>query len=143
MREIKIRAKRRHWKEHEGWDNWVYSNGYYYDKTNYWFLLPKEYSALAYAEHIIIDIETLGEYPGLKDKNGVEIYEGDCLGGMWDHTYIAYCDKCKSFEVIIIGRDKPDECLCCSGDVMWQELVEEDGKIEVIGNIYENKELLK
>ena len=75
MREIKVRAKRRHWKEHEGWDNWVYSNGYYYDKTNYWFLLPKEYSALAYAEHIIIDIETLGEFTGCKDMNKVEIYE--------------------------------------------------------------------
>ena len=133
MREIKFRA--RHIKNKQ----WYYGQETSCEKDPF---LP--FSILwLWVEMGVLDKKTVGEYTGLKDKNGVEIYEGDYLGGMWDHTYIAYCDKCKSFEVIIIGRDKPDECLCCSGDVMWQELVEEDGKIEVIGNIYENKELLK
>jgi len=34
-------------------------------------------------------------------------------------------------------------CAQCSGDIAWYEVVEDDGKLEVIGNIYENPELLE
>ena len=73
---------------------------------------------------------------GLKDKNGKEIYEGDILGGIWEGGYIAWCDKCKQFQY----RISTNECMACLGDVHWHELVEDDGKLEVIGNIHENKE---
>ncbi len=82
---------------------------------------------------------TLIDYIGLHNKQGGEMYEGDILGGVWGDCYIGYCEKCKSFELIA----KDFGCMSCQGDVKWQELVEDDGKMEVIGNIYENEELLK
>ena len=76
---------------------------------------------------------------GLKDKNGKLIYEGDILGGIY-HGYIEYCDECKCFQLKV----KDYGCLACEGDLHWYELVEaeEQNELEVIGNIYENKELL-
>ena len=81
---------------------------------------------------LIIELST-----GLKDKNGKEIYEGDILGGIWEGCYIGYCEKCKQFQYYSCG-----ECMACSGDVHWYEIVEDNGKLEVIGNIHENPDLL-
>lgn len=75
---------------------------------------------------------------GLKDKNGKEIYEGDILGGIWESGFISWCEKCKQFQYYGAGIG----CMACSGDVHWCEIVEDDGKLEVIGNIHENRELL-
>ena len=77
---------------------------------------------------------------GLKDKNGKLIYEGDILGGIY-HGYIEYCNECKCFQLKV----KDYGCLACEGDLHWYELVEaeEQNELEVIGNIYQNKELLE
>ena len=72
------------------------------------------------------------------DKNGKEIFEGDILGGMWGEGHISYCDNCKSFEYFM----REFGCSSCSGDTFWSEVVESNF-LEVIGNIWENPELLE
>jgi uncharacterized phage protein (TIGR01671 family) len=90
-------------------------------------------------EYVTIKPDKVLQSTGLKDKNGKLIYEGDILGGIY-HGYIEYCTECKCFQLQV----KDYGCLACEGDLHWYELVEaeEQNELEVIGNIYENKELL-
>jgi|SRR5690348_8455976 len=81
------------------------------------------------------DLEFL-PWTGLIDKEAEEIYEGDILGGIFEGGYIRYCDQCKNLQY-----HASDLCFACEGDVHWYELAEEDGKLEVLGNIFENPDL--
>ena len=80
----------------------------------------------------------LMQYTGLKDKNGVEIYEGDVVADNPRKTFIQCHGEYDSAEVVkmkdIDGSD--DMGTDCIGyPYYWEDF-------EVIGNIYENPELL-
>jgi len=75
----------------------------------------------------IIDDFKISQYTGLKDKNGVEIYEGDIVKSL------GVSDYC--FGV------RPVEYINSSFTVKGYGLLER--MVEVIGNIYENPELLE
>lgn len=88
-----------------------------------------------------IDIATLGQYTGLKDKNGTKIFEGDIV------IFTDECDYPHWFK-------RNDKILVKWDDITsgFSPYVEYDsdccefvngGETEIIGNIYDNPELLK
>jgi len=76
------------------------------------------------------------QYTGLKDKNDVEIYEGDILSNNGDIHTVGFQDGCFLMieETIHNAEIEP----------LYKFFFEEyEGTdLEVVGNIYENKELL-
>lgn len=82
----------------------------------------------------ITDEIEIMQYTGLHDKNGKEIWEGDILQIDVDKAWVMWNDKYGYFQLVPIGDYYFDS------DVIGQAL--EYTKPEVIGNIYENKELL-
>ena len=80
---------------------------------------------------------------GMVDKNGKEIFEGDIIkSDFLGIGIIKYSENLKRFTVI--NPNYADEEDYCS-DMTWDDFVEEFNKnqYEVVGNIYENPELLE
>lgn len=127
MREIKFRGKRI--------DNgeWIYGSLINkikptYETSTFWCSLIHD-GALTATEVIP---ETVGQFTGLVDKNGVEIYEGDIVNQTQFGNEIEFV----SFE---------DGCFVVKSDYTLNSIISDfkKEKIEVIGNIHDNPELLK
>ena len=85
------------------------------------------------------DVELM-QSTGLFDKYGVEIFEGDIVVGKFYFAGVGYFD---TGEREVIVRNKPvlweDGKFLCSGF----DLSEMNEEVEIIGNIYEDKELIE
>lgn len=92
--------------------------------------------------------ETIGQYTGLADKNGKKIFEADivkCTDTNVDCTFTA---------VVLFGNPNGEynwgfQLMRVSGStanidiLLWVDMEETGAFIEVIGNIYDNPELLE
>lgn len=137
MREIKFRAKDRV-------GVWVYGDLRLTSREPHIWTDP-------YTSHII-NTETIGQYTGLKDKNGKEIYEGDILRG---DEYPFNCDGVDNYFAEIVWADnvcgfyrithkKPNSTVRGISNGNWEQLDEDDIKsFEVIGNICDNPDLVE
>lgn len=81
-----------------------------------------------------IDPETVGQFTGLRDKSGKEIYEGDIVRTLVSRLNAT---KNKKYRNFVIRYDAPQ---------FWNgydSILMRPMYMEVIGNIYDNPELLK
>jgi uncharacterized phage protein (TIGR01671 family) len=129
MREIEFRGKR------EDTGDWVYGR-YIGDTLIDQHYIVRENAVGQHTQHYIdwkepevftIDPETVGQYTGLEDKNGVKIFEGDVVrdrpSGLtsavyWDEFHAVFC---------------------------WRNnlTIAASGELEVIGNIHDNPERIR
>lgn len=123
MREILFRGKRT--------DNgeWVYGYVCRYGWTGKenTYIVPNYASALYSLE---VDPDTVGQYTGLKDKNGTKIFEGDIVKRVWFDKMCIYQIDYDNGLARFIGR---------AGMIFKASFYYDSEEFEVIGNIYDNK----
>ena len=78
----------------------------------------------------------LMQYTGLKDKNGLDIYEGDII-----EEYLSDSEDDNYLYSGVIVYFNTEFCLKIKNDT-YIKLVNTGNNLEVIGNIYQNPELL-
>lgn len=139
-REIKFRGK----LEYNG--KWIYGDLLQYENGDVAIFRDKlssfgcECTEMSKRDRVIPD--TIGQYTGLTDKNGVKIFEGDIAKGV-SHKSDSCISELIPFDVIgVVEYHKEYQTL----EVRTRQAflhIEVAIKGEVIGNIHDNPELMK
>ena len=116
--------------------DWIY--GYYV--KDFWKptrcgcgIIPIDKERGGYCE---VDPSTIGQYTGLTDKNGTKIFEGDILKtNKFSEPNKQYIVKFDLQFGAFIGEDK--------FNIYFVTFDGDSEQFEIIGNIYDNLELLK
>ena len=144
MREILFRGKRK--------DNgeWVYGNYAYTDTFGgrHWIFQNKVF------EHEV-DENTICQYTGLTDKNGNKIWENDVVEVWWKQRTLKEDYEPKRYKAVVEFGNPNGlyswgwqlrflEDFPFNNDILlWIDMDEAGAYCEVIGNIFDNADLLK
>jgi uncharacterized phage protein (TIGR01671 family) len=146
MREIKFRAWVKDWSERISEDEPNKINGMYVVRGLWQSNTFKQYVDLngykygdvelwGFKSSVQTDKVYLMQYTGLKDKNGKEIYEGDVVDNGNGPVEVFYNENYQAFWVRFQSEKTEEQ--------FYSSLSDYDDEFEIIGNIYENLELIE
>lgn len=161
MREILFKAKHKNWRDlpKEKW--WV--EGSYHHQTDYYgescdkhyIIDGTETDMEGYGEHYEIDLETLCQCTGLKDRKGNEIWENDILQnkGHGNPLIVKWNTLYGRYDTVLPSYRPYDPIIASFSLGKWEPLVVDHSSAklkeyklandyEVVGNIFDNREIV-
>lgn len=164
MREILFKAKRKSWKELPKEEWWV--EGYLFDdgmpEPKHYFIggiIVKPYEGTACDKWNVIgidfceiDINTLCQYTGLTDKNDKKIWENDILRYSYDYDGSPFLKDGEEIKyrvgAVFWSEWRGSWAVCGRGNKKYTnndvfKYNRNPNRTEVIGNIFDNPELLE
>lgn len=139
MREILFRGQTRRYGEKVTWSgkkiksNWVYGGIFPQNGEGDFAII---YQQKPTVEKYPVYADTVGQYTGMKDKNGNKIFEGDIVD---------FPDRSDGDRYGVIQYDSEETEFIIICDLFCEGLgrYHYSRNVEVIGNIYDNPELLR